>query len=241
MVNRLRKRGVIQVGTPGDYLPFSYWNSSENQPRGIDVDIIKGFCSDNKLECRFIRTSWKSLMDDLDSGRFDLALGGIAITKQRRLHALFSNSHFRTGKAPLVRRDNFSEYEKISDIDQPHVRVIVNPGGTNEQFVRKKIRRASITVHSDNITIFDNLIQGKADVMITDAIEARIWEKLYPGLKAVNPHRPFTSAKLAFLFGPGERGFKRMIDGWIMSACYSGFMGKVFFRWISGGAMETII
>ncbi|MBN1333486.1 MAG: transporter substrate-binding domain-containing protein [Synergistales bacterium] len=233
IMNRARQRGVLRVGTPGDYLPFSFWESPEVLPRGIDVDIIRGFCADQKLECEFVRTSWKALLDDLDADSFDLALGGIAITRQRRLKALFSNSYFRTGKAPLVLREKASRYDSISKIDQSHVRVIVNPGGTNEQFVRKKIRKARIIIHKDNITIFENLVKGVADVMITDAIEARICEKLYPELKAVNPHRPFTSAKLAFLFGIRERSFKKIMDRWILESSYSGFLGQVFYRWIS--------
>lgn len=238
LMNRARERGVFRVGTPGDYLPFSYWDSAEAFPRGMDVDIIRGFCAEQKVECEFVRTSWKALLEDLDGDRFDLAIGGIAITKQRRLKALFSNSYFRTGKAPLVLRENASMYDSLRGIDQPHVRVIVNPGGTNEQFVRKKIRKARIMLHKDNITIFENLVRGSADVMITDAIEARICEKLYPELKAVNPHRPFTSAKLAFLFGIRERSFKKLMDRWILESSYSGFLGQVFYRWISPGVYE---
>src|SRR5690606_40866418 len=57
----------------------------------------------------------------------------------------------------------------------PDVRVVVNPGGTNEKFARERLKRATIVQHPDNNTIFDEIIAGRADLMITDAAETR-WQ-----------------------------------------------------------------
>ena len=37
------------------------------------------------------------------------------------------------------------------------MRVIVNPGGTNEQYVRSNVHHARIVVYPDNRAIFDEL------------------------------------------------------------------------------------
>jgi ABC-type amino acid transport substrate-binding protein len=66
-------------------------------------------------------------------------------------------------------------------------KVIVNPGGTNERFDRAHLPKATIVQWSDNATIFDALIEGKADLMITDAVETRVQAKLHPD----HPDTPF--------------------------------------------------
>jgi cyclohexadienyl dehydratase len=70
--------------------------------------------------------------------------------------------------------------------------VIANPGGTNERFDRARLHEAEIVVYPDNLTIFDELAAGRADLMITDASETRFQAKLHPGvLCAIHPDQPF--------------------------------------------------
>jgi cyclohexadienyl dehydratase len=67
-------------------------------------------------------------------------------------------------------------------VDQPKVRLIVNPGGTNEQYVRSNVHHAQIVVYPDNRAIFDEITAGHADVMITDDVEAELQTHHHAGL-----------------------------------------------------------
>ena len=51
---------------------------------------------------------------------------------------------------------------------------MVNPGGTNEAFARSRYRNANLRIHGDNRTIFKEIAEGRADVMVTDLIE-QLW------------------------------------------------------------------
>jgi cyclohexadienyl dehydratase len=50
---------------------------------------------------------------------------------------------------------NAARFQTLARIDQPGMRVIVNPGGTNEQSAVAKLHKATIVRHPDNNTIFD--------------------------------------------------------------------------------------
>ena len=223
------KDGVIRVGTPGDYIPFSFYKG--NILSGIDIDILKDFSSSSGLDINFIPTTWRDLMNDLLEGKFNMAVGGISISKERRKKALFSATYFRTGKAPLTIRKNASFFGSLKDIDKPGVRVIVNPGGTNEIFARKRLKRAEVIVHENNLTVFDMIINGRVDLMITDAVEAMVWEQKCPELKAVNPRKPLTCSRFAFLIGPGEKNLKNDLDRWLVSYGRSGGIKRTIFNW----------
>jgi len=223
------KDGVIRVGTPGDYIPFSFYKG--NILSGIDIDILKDFSSSSGLDLHFIPTTWRDLMNDLLEGKFNMAVGGISISKERRKKALFSATYFRTGKAPLTLRERAHFFGSLKDIDKPGVRVIVNPGGTNEIFARKMLKRAEVIVHKNNLTVFNMIMDGSVDLMITDAVEAMVWEQKCPELKAVNPRKPLTCSRFAFLIGPGEKKLKSELDRWLVSYGRNGGIKRTIFNW----------
>ncbi|MFP3571263.1 transporter substrate-binding domain-containing protein, partial [Paraburkholderia sp. SIMBA_030] len=78
------------------------------------------------------------------------------------------------------------------------------PGGTNERFAKQFFPHANQVVYPDNVTIFKQILAGKADVMVTDASETLLQQKLNPGLCAVHPDKPFQYGEKAWLVPRGD-------------------------------------
>lgn len=106
-------------------------------------------------------------------------------------------------------------------IDRPGVKVIVNPGGTNERFDRANLHRARIVPFADNTLIFDELAAEQADVMITDSVEMRLQQRLHLGLCAIHPDQPFDFGELGYLL-PRYVVLKQFVDQWLHIATESG-------------------
>lgn len=212
-LERIAERGEVRVGLSGDYKPFS-WEEPEGTFRGLDVDMAESLAGDLDAKLVIVRTSWPTLMEDLAAGKFDIGMGGITVTAARKEAAFFSDPILTDGKAPVARCEDKERFSTLSGIDREGVRVIVNPGGTNEEFARANITRATLILHRDNASVFDEIAAGRADVMITDAIETRIVEREYDGLCATNPDAPFTQAEKAYLL-PQDAVFKARVDDWL--------------------------
>ena len=60
---------------------------------------------------------------------------------------------------------------------------------TNKHFDRAHLQKAAIVPWRDNATIFDALVEGKADLMITDAIETQVRANLHPGVLCLSSER----------------------------------------------------
>jgi cyclohexadienyl dehydratase len=147
----LERVGVLRVGITGDYAPFS--DDRGGTLQGLDYRTGRGLAKSWGFRVMFVRTTWPTLMDDLGKRRFDLAGSGISITAERRRQAEFSVAYVFDGKTPIARREDAARFSSLPQIDQPGVRVIVNPGGTNERFARDNLKHATILVHPDNRTI----------------------------------------------------------------------------------------
>jgi chorismate mutase-like protein len=224
-------RGVLRVGATGDYKPFSYLPAG-GEFIGMDVELAGELAQALGVRLQLVPTSWPALMADLDADKFDLALGGVSVTAERQRRALFSVPYLHDGKTPITRCENIARFQTLAQIDRPEVRLIVNPGGTNERFARAKAPRAQLTVYPDNVTIFGRIVSGAADLMMTDAIETRLQQRLHPQLCAVHPEAPFDMADKAILL-PRDPALKAYVDHWLQQRLDHGDVQKSLDRWLA--------
>lgn len=225
------KRGALRVGMTGDYLPFTSFDKATEKFRGFDVEMAEALGKALGVKVEFVQTAWPQLMKDFEADKFDMAMGGVSITLDRQKKGLFSAPIMREGKTPIARCADKGKFETISDIDRPGTRVIVNPGGTNERFARANIKNTEIRVYNDNVTIFDEIAKGNADVMMTDAAETRYQQKLHPGvLCAVHPDKPFDFAEKAYWM-QRDMALKAFVDQWLHIASEDGTLKKIYSAW----------
>jgi cyclohexadienyl dehydratase len=225
------RRGTLRVGLTGDYRPFSALDPTTSQYSGFDVDMMGALAQALGVKVAVVPTTWPTMARDFEAGAFDIAAGGVSITLDRQKIGLFSTALMRDGKTPIARCADAAKFQTLAEIDQPGVRVIVNPGGTNERFARANIRRAAIEVHADNRTIFDEIADGHADLMITDASETRFQQKEHPGvLCAVHPDRPFDLVEKAYWL-PRDVALKTFVDQWLHTMMQDGSFRKIHEKW----------
>ena len=218
----LRRVRLLRVGTTGDYAPFS--SDAGGVLRGLDIGLAQELAVALGLQPVFVPTSWPGLMADLRAHRFDVAISGITATAERAREASFSLPYLEDGKTAIARRADATRFSSLVAIDQPGVRVIVNPGGTNERFVRERLRRAEIVLHPDNRTIFTALAEGWADVMLTDGIEVRLQTRRDPRLGGTLAE-PLTRAGKVLLL-PREADWRAAVDVWLRPLVAAGAVAE---------------
>ncbi len=215
LLDKVQKKGTIRVGTTGDFLPFTYQlNTESNSYQGVDIELAKDLAKSLDVEVQFVKTTWSTLLSDLAANKFDIGMSGITIKLVRQRQALFSIPLLSSGKAAITRDEHVAKYKTLADINQAGVRVIVNPGGTNEAFARANFPKATIVENEDNLTIFQKIVDGEADLMVTDAIETLVQEQIHPELEAVNPDAPFNFFEMGYLL-PRDHTFKAYVDQWL--------------------------
>ena len=229
-LDAVQKSGKLRVCTPGDYTPFAL-QKSEGVFEGLDVDLVQTAAKALGAEPVFVKSAWPTLMKDFIE-KCDVAVGGISVTLDRQKTAFFSQAYMINGKAPITRCENVAKYQTVADIDKPTVTVIENPGGSNERFARANFKSAKIVIYNDNTTIFDEILKGNADVMISESAETIVQQRLRPGLCAVNPDKPLQYGEMAWLLPRGDVAFKAWVDQWLHLAKASGEYDRIAARWL---------
>jgi len=201
------------VGTTGDYRPLSY-KESNGDYWGFGIDMAGKIAKKMGVDIEFVQTSWPTLAADVQAEpqTMDLAIGGITITDARKQTMLMSDGYLANGKTILCRADEAGRYQSLADIDQPDVRVMVNPGGLNEKFAKENLSQAQIDVHQKNEEIPTLVAEGKADVMITEITEAPWYVQNDPRLAAPLLNAPFTHGQIGVLMRKGQDDLLELVN-----------------------------
>ena len=153
-------------------------------------------------------------MNDVNT-RCDLAMGGITITAERSKNALFSAPYLRDGKAAAVRCGDAANTDRLPTSTGRGSASWSTPAGTNAEFDEANLKNATVVGYPDNNTIFDRVIDGKADAMITDASEIRWQQTQHPQLCGVGLDHPFTSSEKAYLIPRAGVATQKRVDEWL--------------------------
>ena len=212
-VQRIQDRGVLLVGTTGDYRPLSYLEADSTY-WGFEIDMAEEMARQLGVVVLFVPTSWPTLTADVlaDPQTFDLAVSGITISEDRLRIMAMSEGYLANGKTILCRAEDSTRFRSLEDIDKPEVRVMVNPGGLNEQFAREHLTYATIIVHPNNEEIPGLVAQGEADVMITEITEAPWYVQNDPRLAAPLLSAPFTHSEIGVLMRQGQDDLLQFIN-----------------------------
>ncbi|VTP67834.1 Cyclohexadienyl dehydratase precursor [Serratia rubidaea] len=132
-LDKVTQQKKLEVCTTGDYKPYTFL-PEKGDYEGIDIEMAQSLAKSLGAEVKWVKTSWKTLMQDFNAGKCDIAMGGISVTLERQKQAFFAEKLDTDGKIPLVRCSDVKKYRTIAQINKPSVRVIEPAGGTNEAF-----------------------------------------------------------------------------------------------------------
>ena len=233
-MEKIRERGVLRVGTAGDYPPMSFLDADTGHCSGFDAELANDLAYSLNVGIEYVRTSWPSLTDDTIAGRFDLAVGGITVTDERKKQALMSEGYLENGKTILCRAEDTGRFTGIKAINRAGVRVVVNPGGLNEQFARDHLPEAERIVHAVNTEIPGLVVSGKADVMITETVEAGYYAGQDDRLAAPLVRKPFTHGELGILMPKGSEDLLQYVNAFLKKEKESGRIRELAGKYLSG-------
>ncbi len=226
-LDEIRERGVLKVGTAGDYQPMSYLDPETGSYVGFDAELAEDLADTLGVGIEYVETSWPTLMEDTLAGKFDLAICGITVTDARKEQALMSDGYLENGKTVLCRAEDADKYTSLEAINRPEVRVMENPGGLNEKFARENLPDATLIIHDVNQEIPGLVASGEADVMITETMEAGYYVGQDARLAAPLIYEPFTRGELGVLMPKGSEDLLEYVNEFLADEKESGRLDEL--------------
>lgn len=210
----IKHRGTVKICTTGDYRPFTYRDPDTKEWSGIDIDMAKDFAERLEAKPEFVQTSWDDFTSSMQK-QCDIGMGGLSINTDRASQLYMSDATVQDGKTPIALCTDKEKYNSVDKINDDSVDVITPRGGTNEEFADENFPNANVIKWDDNNTIFDQIIAGDADVMVTDAPETKWVAHTEKELCAINPGKPLSFSEQGYAVRLGDDEMLQYVNTWL--------------------------
>lgn len=157
----LLEDGQFTTASSGLYKPFSFEEGGNLQ--GFDIDIGNAIAEEMGLEPNPVTTPFETIIQGLNTNRFDAIIGSMSKTKEREEQVSFSEPYYYSGGAIFVRAGN-TEIKSIDDLKDKKIGVVAQ---TTYDTVAQEHTEDIQIYSSDVVALQDLAIEGRLDAVIT--------------------------------------------------------------------------
>lgn len=152
----LASGGPTVIGTEVPFYPFTQLDAA-GEITGLDRDIADEVCDRAALTCTWVATQFDQLIPGVNAGRFDIIMGGIAITDARAKLVDFTLAYTQSASASgYVGRPGAPAVDDAM--------TAVQSGTIHEQHLADTGRR--YTAYPNELAVLQALVDGKADLAL---------------------------------------------------------------------------
>lgn len=172
---------VIRVATDATFPPLEFVQNGKRT--GFDIELIEAMAKAMGRQVQWVDIDFKGLIPGLLANRFDVAASGIYMTDERRKVVDFTNSYYSGGLVVIVRRDN----KAISQpADLAGKKVSVQVGTKSVNYLKENYPAVQRVETEKNQEMFDLLLIGRVDAVVTGRPAAAEFAKAQPGVRVLD-------------------------------------------------------
>jgi ABC-type amino acid transport substrate-binding protein len=229
------KRGRLRVGYNPENLPFSY-NNDNGDLVGFDVELMNELARELGVELEFIQWTYETLFKELEQNKFDVVIGGMIANPERLTKANFSEPYMNMTTAVVVedyRRHEFKSWRSIDEELNIRLGVV---GERRAEAVKRNLPNTDIVLLETYHEFFTDNPKG-VDALVISAEAGSAWTIIYPSYSVVVPE-PHIKAHAGLVMPLGDSDFGDFLDDWLKLKKTSGFIDKLYDKWILGKSEE---
>ena len=224
----LKDRDTLTIGLEGTYAPYSY--RKNGKLTGFEVQLGKAIAKELGLKAKFVPTKWDGLIAGVDTGKYDIVLNNVTITKDRQKNYLFSTPYIYTHFALITKSSaNLTKLSQLKGLK------IAAGTGTDNATVAKKYG-ATVVPSSDFTTSLDLIKQGRVKGAINSMAAWYAYKKDHStkGLKATDVSSEEAPAKIGALMSKKNTALQKSVNKALAKLKKDGTLSKLSKEYIGG-------
>ena len=230
ILHKVLDSGTLKVGTTGDFNPMSFKDPETKEYRGHQIDAARQLATDMGVEVEFVATDWKTLINGVVAGKYDIAMTGTSMTVTRAKAAGYTIPWGRTGYLPLSRKEIADRFKTWEDLNNPDVTIGYNLGTSFADFVKLRLPKASVKEVESPARDWQDLLAGRVDVTISSILEAGVLSSTHETL-VIPFQKVANSLPLSFIVPQDDHVWLGFLNNWMRIKHETGYFKSLNEKW----------
>ena len=133
LVDQIKARGYIIVGTSSDWPPFEIFNTTTQELEGFDIDISELVAAELGVTVQWSDMDFDSLIGACTGGTIDMVAAAIMVTPERAEVLAHSVPYIRVNELIIVRGDSILTITKLEDLAALPAKSVGCQSGTTQE------------------------------------------------------------------------------------------------------------
>jgi lysine-arginine-ornithine-binding protein len=216
----------IVIANEGGFPPFNM-TAADGTLQGFDIDLGNAMCEIMKAKCSFVTNEWSGIIPALLAEKFDVVIGGMGITEERKKRVIFSEPYAHTYSYFGVLEGK--EFD-ISAETMKDKTIGVQQGTTNAAYVEKTYPEVAVRRYPSMDALVSDLKTGRVDIVLGD-IEPFVGKE-GDTPKMVNIGEPVqVSEGIGMAFRPGDTALRDEFNAALKATRDSGVWDELAKKW----------
>ena len=207
-LQRVKQRGELIVVTSPDYPPYEFMVNENGKSKmvGMDIDVAKKVAKDLHVKLVMKSMNFDSLLVAIQTGKADMAIGGINPTNERRQSVDFSKIYYSGGQSFLINSKDVNKYKSAKNLKGATIGA--QTGTLQYGLAKKRIPNSTVKGMDKSTDLVLALKTNKIDALGIEKPTAEAYVKNDPTLKMIssgyNLNKNDVGAAMAFKKGSGS-------------------------------------
>ncbi len=223
-------RGTLRVGT-SLFAPYAM-RDALGDLIGHEVDVALALAQTLDVELEMIPVEPDALIEDLKSGRFDIAIAALAITPERALEVHFTTPYGTSGVQLVATEDIADDNDRRSDFNDEDMVIGVAIGSIAEQMSAKHFPQAQIVRYPDPQQAQSALLNGDVDVIAAASPFPEVLVAQAPDRFALPLKDPLHQVAEGMAIRQGDPEFLAFLNAWITAHTMDEFLPRTRAYWL---------
>ena len=225
ILKRVLSSGKLTVGFDAQNAPYSYLDSSE-KAAGFDIAYMAQLAFDLDVELQLVPIRFATLEQDLNEGRFDIAVGGIMMDFSRILRISFTDFYQEGQTAVIVLRESAYKYKNLAELEKQKD-LKIGARGIFVQVAENRFPFAQVIP----TTSWNELVSRKVDILLEGKTTSILWSLKHPEIVGIDFGELLGKEYICYALPLKDPAWKRFINQWLSLYKLSGFYDKQYKYW----------
>ena len=234
-LNTIIENGEIRVGMSGNQPPYSM-TSLTGEMIGYEVDLAMLLAHGMGVELKLVQMPFGELLPSLEAGKIDVIMSGMTITPERNMNALFVGPYMVSGKTIMTKASNLEALDEEAEINQAAVTLVALQGSTSEDFVKRVLPDAQLTLAKDYDEAVSLVINGGVQAMVADAEICMVSILRNPDKGLVALNQPLTIEPIGMALPANDYLLENMVRNYFSSLQMVGALDLLEIKWFENGS-----